>query len=406
MQRLSISLLLLITLLAGFTAGVVHKRPIASTPVVERPADVETARAFFRALNDALSGASTDPLSALLADYYVQHELGSEETQSAEGLLERLESIARSSPSIRLEVESIEFLGSSLIVTVRRTPPPAIRVAGMHVEQPAEERGYDILRIVQGQVIERWTSGIRWLEAVTFDDLALHTYGLVGTAPVMKRIVMPPGSQLSWKSGAQAMLYVESGSARLTTSVSGGEAATVPLEGGMAMAIPAGATHRLRSGGGDPLAMLIYSSPSLPAPTYSSQMGGARANTPPDLDVFDAWDEGVTQTVLWHEDLVGDGLDRVHRGGRIVLPAGEAVDLRSEPGALLLVSIDGGGIEIAAPGGTISILAADATSPDPKSVARIDASHAALIDTNAPISVQNTTHAPLTILLIAIEPNP
>ncbi len=406
MQRLSIVLLLMIVLLAGFTAGIACNRPIASAPVLERPADVETARAFYRALNDALSGAGTEPLSALLANYYVQHEVGTEETQSAEAFLERLGTIARSSPGIRLDIESIESLGSSLVVTVRRTPAAAIRVAGLAVEQPVEEHGYDVLRIVQGKVIERWTSGIGRLEATTFDDLTLHTYGLVGVTPAMERIVMPVGTQLSWTSGAQAMLFVESGSARITASVSGEETAMATLDGGMAMAIPADASHRVRSVGGDDLAMLIYASPSNTAPTYSSQMGAARTNTTPALEVFDEWDEGVAQTVLWQEDLEGAGLDRVHRAGRIVLPAGEAVDILPEPGALVLVSSDGGGIEIAAPGGAISTLAVDASPKKLDSVARIDASRAAFIDANGPISVQNTTHDPLTLLLIAIEPAP
>src|SRR6476646_6567794 len=118
MHRSSVGLLLVIVLLAGFTAGIAFGRPIASNSTAGQPADIETARAFDRALNEALSGSDTDGLSALLASSFMEHEVGSGETQSAEAFLERLGMIARSSPGVRLEADSIETLGTNLIVAV------------------------------------------------------------------------------------------------------------------------------------------------------------------------------------------------------------------------------------------------------------------------------------------------
>ena len=163
----------------------------------------------------------------------MEHEVGSGETQSAEAFLERLGMIARSSPGVRLEVDSIETLGTNLIVAVHQTQATPAHVAGLAIEPPTDGGSYDVLRTVNGNVVDRWTSGFDRLDVTTFDAAAIHTSGSIGMTPVLKRIVIPAGAQLSWKSGAQAMVFVEAGSARMTTIVSGQEATTVTLDPGM-----------------------------------------------------------------------------------------------------------------------------------------------------------------------------
>ncbi len=319
MQRTSVVLLLMIMLLAGFAARMAFDRPAVSNSTAGRPADIETARAFYRALNEALAGSDTAGLSALLGGSFMEHEVGPGETQSAEALLARLGMIARSSPGIRLEVDSIETLGSSLIVAVHQTGASPTLVAGLAIEAPTDGGSYDVLRIAHGQVVDRWTAGFDWLDLTTFDDAAIHTSGSIGMTPALKRIVIPAGAELSWKSGAQAMLFVEAGSARMTTIVSGQEATTVTLDPGMALSIPAAASHRMRAAGGGDVRVLLYSAPANPPGNYFAPAGSAPNATAPAMDVFDGVEAGVTQAVLWQGNLPEVGWDRVHSGVRLVL---------------------------------------------------------------------------------------
>jgi mannose-6-phosphate isomerase-like protein (cupin superfamily) len=408
MQRVSVALLLVIALLAGFAARMAFDRPIASGPKPGPPADIETAHAFYRALDAVLTGSDTDELSAMLAGYFVEHEVGTGETRSAEAFLTRVQTIAQSAPGLRLEIDSVERLGSSLIVAVHQTQTSASQVAGLTIEEPVNVGTYEVLRIENGKVADRWTSGIDWLHATTFaeDTVALHTSGLVGITPVLKRIVIPAGAQLSWKSGAEAMLFVEAGSARMTTIVSGQEATTEMLEEGMAMAIPAAATHRLRAVSGEDVIVCVYSAPANPPANPYAPQGMSPNTNALARDVFDEDDGSVTQTMLWQGNLAEVGWDRLHHGGRLELPAGETVDLVPDPHTLVLVSIDRGSVEISTPGGTISTLGVDSIPEEWDGAARIDAAHGAFIDADDTISLRNSSEQPVAVLLIAIDATP
>jgi mannose-6-phosphate isomerase-like protein (cupin superfamily) len=297
-------------------------------------------------------------------------------------------------------------LGANLIVGVHQTQAAPAHVAGLAIEPFTDGGSYDVLRVERGKVVDRWTSGFDWLDATPFEEAALFTSGSIGMTPVLKRIVIPDGAQLSWKSGAQAMLFVETGTARMTTIVSGQEAATVTLDAGMAMAIPAAASHRLRAAGRDDVHVLLYSAPANPPGNYFAPAGSSTNTNAPAVDVFDEEDAGVTQTVLWQGNLAEVGWDRVHAGVRLVLPAGEAIDLIPPPRTLVLVSIDRGSIEIFAPGDTVSNLGADSTLEESDGIASIDAAHGAFIDAEGAISLQNTTMQPVVVLLIAMEGTP
>ena len=63
-------------------------------------------------------------------------------------------------------------------------------------------------------------------------------------------------------------------------------------------------------------------------------------------------------------------------------------------------------IEIFAPGGTISTLGADSFRDEWDNGARIDAAHAAFLDADGEISLQNTTRDAVVVLLIAMEGTP
>jgi redox-sensitive bicupin YhaK (pirin superfamily) len=178
------------------------------------------------------------------------------------------------------------------------------------------------------------------------------------------------------------------------------------LDAGMAMPIPAPASQRLRVAGGEDATVLIYLAPAnVPITSYAPQGIAPKTNALA-MDIIDGQNAGVSQTVLWQGNLAEVGWDRVHHGGRLVLPAGEAVELVPEPHTLVLVSIDGGSIEISTPDGTISTLGADSAPETSEGVARIDAAHGAFIDTDGGISLRNSSEQPVAVLLIAIDGTP
>jgi hypothetical protein len=202
------------------------------------------------------------------------------------------------------------------------------------------------------------------------------------------------------------MLFVETGSARITTIDSAQEATAVSLDAGMAMAIPAEASQRLRSVNRNGVTVLLYSAPANPPPNFYSPPGTAPNSSAPAVDIFDGPDAEMTQAVLWQGTLAEVGWDRVHRAGRLALPAGAVVDLVPAPGTFVIVSVDDGAIEIGAPGGTISTLGADQARVESGPGVPIDAAHAAFVDANGEISLRNTSEHPVALLLIAIDPTP
>lgn len=392
MQRLSFALLLAIALVAGMTAETIVNRPGAPATYSGLAASSETARAFYDALNEALAGGSTEALAALLAPGFVDHDASIGEAQSAEAFLERIGVLGQMPGVAPLSVESIETSGSSLIVQVSQTDPGPRSIAGVSVEQVGNQGVLEVLRAERGRVGDRWTPGIQWLQATEVEAAALHSSGQSGLATSLMRIAIPVGEDNWWYTIGPGFFLIESGSARIHTTHEDGDEETLQLERGAAVPVAAGDRVQIRSANGETVTALVY-----------ALMGNDVAEVAPAVDATDARSRGVTQTMLWSGPFPHSEESAAHRLGTLMLPTGMEAKLTGVAGATLLLAIESGAIEIAAPGGAVSVLGEDLWVAAYANFAAIDARRAASIARAGAITLRNVSEHPVTIVLVVIR---
>jgi len=393
MQRLSVSVLLVIALLAGIAVGMTLRGPSASVTPVSAAGGRDTALAFYDALNLTLSGGSADDLAALLSPSFRDRDALNGTARSASEFLQAVRTLGRTPGAAQLDVTTIEASGSSLIVSVQPSTPDPRIVAGVSIEQSVEPPAFDVLRVARGQVIDRWTAGINRLEATEFEDFALPVSALTDISTSLVRIAIPAGAVHQWRTVGPGFVLIESGSARIHADHFNGDEETLELEPGSATPVRAGQRVELRTLDREPVTALIYA---------VQRRGATEALLPvsaPATSVI-----GAKQTLLWSGPSPQSAEGTVHRLGTVLLPAGDEIRLAAPASATLLLSVDAGALDISAPESTIEILGDDFWPAGHESYARIDASRAASITADGEVILRNIADRPVRVLLITIEP--
>lgn len=396
MQRASLAVLFAITLVAGITAGTMLNRPEAVVSYSSVTGSDETAIAFYRALNQALAGAGTDALAALLAPGFRDHDASIGETQTSDAFLERMHTLGQTPGAAQLAVESIETSGSSLIVQVRQAGPRSRELAGVSVERREVLPNFETLRVAQGRVIDRWSAGITRLEATELEEIALRASGHTSMTTSLMRMDIPVGAVHRSIAERTGFLLIESGTATVQVVHRDGNEETYELDRGSAVSITPGDRVQLRSANDEPVMVLAY------ALTRRTAGRGPEEILP--VSALQAHSEGVTQSLLWNGTLAQTDAGTLHRGGTITLPPNDELRVTSRARSTLLLAIDSGTVEILAPGSEIEILGDDLWPADHDDIARIDADRAASVTPEGEIVLRNTTEYPVRVLLITIEP--
>ncbi len=392
MQRSFLALLLVLALVAGFTARSVFFQSARSSYVASEVAGQETAGAFYDALNDVLGGARTEPLAGLLSSIFVDHSSDTGTAQSADAFLNEVSAMGASPAQLRLEVLSIESAGGNLVVGIQQTRAGAVEVAGLTVEQPAPASHYEVLRVEQGKIVDRWAPEFRWLETFDSDDAAMSIASFSGFVTTLARVELIDSTEHAWLTEGIGAVIVESGSAILQITRGSEAPAPVVLQQGSITKIPNGLQARLRSADGKPLSVVIYVV-TRSGPADGSLPAGGVASVA----------TGGSHTVLWSGPLYWTQSATVHRPAWIVLPAGEGIELTRLPGSDLLIGVDAGVIEVGVAGGGIEILGEDRWPVSFEGVVEMDENQAGSISGDGAVFVRNTSDTPVTLVLISIK---
>lgn len=392
MQRLSYALLLVIALVAGLTVGTMADRPATPSTYSGFAGSPETGHAFYDALNLALAGGSADALAALLSPSFVDHDVGSGVSQSAAEFLDRVSLLGQTSNVAPMVVDEIEVSGSNLIVQLGRTTTVPRLVAGISIEQAWEQPTFEVLRVAQGRVIDRWSPGINRLEATELEDMVFNAPALVNAGTSLMRVDIPAGVIHRWHAAGAGFLLIESGSARMRAIHLNETEEIWDLDQGSAVLVKSGDRVQLRSTDGVPVTALIYA---------VVRRGATETLLP--ANALDAPPGGITQTMLLGGALPQTDMGTEHRAGTIVLPVGDEIRLTAPASATLLLAIDSGTLDISAPKSTIEILGDDLWPADHDDVARIDAGRAASVTAGGEITLRNTAEQPVRVLLITID---
>jgi hypothetical protein len=391
MKRLSLALLLAIALVTGVAAGTTFNGPEISSTYPGLSGSSETARAFYDGMNQALAGGGTDVLAALLGPGFLDHDKSIGEAQTAEAFLERIRMLGQERGVELLSVESVEVSGSSLIVHVAQGEPSPRALAGISIEQRASQPIFEVLRIVRGRIIDRWTPGIWWLHLTEFDDVVVQSSRAAGIATLVRTTIVGEAAH-GWISPGPGFLLIESGFAELQTIHADGVVESIQLERDSVAGIAPGDTLELWAAHGEPVTMLVYS-------TISREAAEAR----PSVSTINAQRAESEKSILWNGPTSLGEVSAGHRPGTFVLPAGKDVLLTGSTGATLLLAIDAGSVELTTPGGVASVLGDDTWPVDHPDVVNVEAHRAVAVIGASTVALRNVSEYPATILVVVIK---
>jgi hypothetical protein len=157
---------LLIALALMLLSGLVIGNLSALDPVGQRvdaipPASSGTSRtavSFYSAIDMLLSTGDASSLRNTVHPDFIDHSPLSPEPGNIETLEAWLLSIRASSPDLRFTVTEVIAQNDLIAVDLEQTSVPDVTIAGLPVTVPQATGGYELLRVENGLVSERWAS--------------------------------------------------------------------------------------------------------------------------------------------------------------------------------------------------------------------------------------------------------
>jgi hypothetical protein len=391
MQRASLVALLTIALLAGFTARAIFFSPSFPAGTTSGYAATRIGEAFYSTLNEALSGGPIEPLAALLAGTFRDHDPNTGATRTAAEFLDDVRAMGSSPQGVRFEPISVEASGESLVVGIDPDRGEPLQVAAMTVETELPGPHFETLRVVRGKIVDRWAPPMLWLEVANSSAAAIPLPALTDVLATLMRVTVSEGMAYEWGTTSSGFITIESGAGRWTASTMSSGDDPMGLLPGEFVAFSSGVQVGLRSVDGPVTALLL-----LTAPTPAADVLHQRVT-------LTEMTQGVSRSTLWTGLLSeSDSITR-YRPGRIVLPPNATLELRHAQGIDTLIAIDGGDLDIWSPASTITLLGSNQWPKEYTGAAQLDAGHAGAIVATESVTVRNLSDRPVALLVIAIE---
>lgn len=395
MQRALLASLIGLSLAIGLTAGAVAWRAATldrTTPDVGT-ADPAAGYAFYDGIDQILAGKSPAALVAAVSDDFIDHTGDDTTTRSRDDLIAQLTAFGASFPGTQIQVTDMQASASSLVAAIAPIAPRSQPVAGMNLTVEPSHGGYEVLRVRNGKVSERWTTGLPEATATSFDQATFATAATTNVESRLERIALPPGGTLAGALYGSALLLVEDGMVRLRMEYrdNAGEpqASATVLGPGSATAAVSGARIQLEGEGDAPAHLLLYS---------------ARRVAPVDLP-SPVLSKGSTSTLLWMNNLpLAEHGQWQTTVGSLQLPANGAVDLGVTPGTKLLVCSTGGPLQVLVHDGELWTLNSSFVPTEVGNASPIEAGTAANVTDATSISLREAPGEHGTVWLIAIAP--
>jgi hypothetical protein len=387
-----LALLLALAVLTGFSAqAMLFESPFVSDVAESSSPDVETATAFYRALDDAMRGEGTDALSGLLADLFVDHDSQSGAARSRADFLASFDLPGETRLPLGIEVLAIEPAGQSVIAHIQMERASQVELAGLSVEQAAHAPQVEVLRVDQGRILDRWAADARGLDVARPNVSSNLVHVFTGAVTTLERLELGMTTDYAWTADGAAMVIVESGAALLQISTRERMADPVELPAGTVRAIAHGDRARLRAADGGSASVLLYRASREVAYKDAQPMRvPPRANEP---DVA---------TLLWRGLLGWTNVESIHRPARLVLPAGSSIELSRPAGSALLIGADSGLVEVQIPGGGVETVEPGRLPKRSEGMTQIDASRAGWIVSDGDVTLWNRSDQPVALTMIVI----
>jgi mannose-6-phosphate isomerase-like protein (cupin superfamily) len=226
MPKAAACIALVLMLATGLTIGSLgaleRPEPAAGTIALSSEAASRTATAFYQAIDLALETGDLSGLRMTVHPDYVDHAQVLEGAGELKSLETWLLALREALPGSRLKVSEVAARDDLVAVDLELTGEPVSTLAGLAVRLPTFAGGYELLRIEDARVIERWASpalpGLLEPSIANLDELPVS--GWI-REPRIERIELGQGSSLEVPSHEGTVLIVESGSPQLKIASSG-----------------------------------------------------------------------------------------------------------------------------------------------------------------------------------------
>jgi hypothetical protein len=337
MQRVTQAALIGLTIAIVLTVGSLVWRAVSfdqHMPVLEA-VDPAIGHAFYDGINQVLAGTSTDALEAVVSPGFVDHGGDRHGDRSATKLVEELSAFRQSFPNTRVVVNGIESATGTLVASIAPVEPSGALVAGLPLTMKPLAGGYEVLRVQNGRVTERWSAGLPDIELWTIEEAGFRIGATSNGSTRLDRIELVAASSVKLTVQGQSVVMVESGSVRVDIQTAS-QSSIVKLETGQAVHLPGGSRIKLERAGNTTARLLRYSVQAV-VPTEPA---------PPEFS------GSTSSSVLWTSNLpsIENGLWTISIGtlqlptgaqGQLGEPEGGALVVYSESGSLRLETRDG-----------------------------------------------------------------
>jgi predicted ester cyclase/quercetin dioxygenase-like cupin family protein len=354
MPRSVVLVALILMLMTGLVLGQMSSlgQKMVQISATSDSGTAETARAFYRAINQYLQTGDAEHVEQLLAPGFVGHAPYLTGEESAVAFLQYLESMRSAFPGLRVEVSDLLAQAGAVVVDVTVTGDTNGTFYGLLLDAGAGVSGYEVLRVEGQQIAERW--GSREMPPLVRPVFAADLPIVADTIlePRVERLAWEPNGTLELVDYDGFLLMAESRgltyevvshpdpavtwTSPFTFSTGAGPVSEkrmiVELAPGDAVAFPAGMRLRMLNTGSEPASALTVS-----VRPVQFAMGGGLP-----YKVLES--TGVERSLLTGGGGVlarPENSPRSIAVGNIVLPPGSVIPRHATGDAELLVVIDG-----------------------------------------------------------------
>ncbi len=398
--------------LTGFMIGTFNSIDTPPPAVIPRasPSASRTAVAFYNAIDQLLKTGTMEDLRRIVDPNLVDHSHLSAGPGTVESLETYLLSVREFSPGLRFTVSEVLTQNDIIAVMLKRAGDPASTLAGLSVEQPGASTGYELLRIENDLVTERWASPS--LPGMLSTPVKIDNIDAASMVrePRIERLTFGLRAETNVTSHNGTILIAEQGELRLNLDsvitpaagtgregdLSGTETQagqTDALEPGKAMVIAPGTPYRLWNAG-DETATLIS--------ITLSQMEAAGYYAPNPTGGID--DSGISHQLLAGGTTILPGAHPLQlTAGYAVAAPGTTVSAHDVPATELLYVISGT-VQATLHKGFVFSTTDNQSLATENAVAEVQADQAISAGSGTRLSYQVTSAEAATFWLITIRP--
>lgn len=182
----------------------------SSQPVIVDAANPATVQRFYAAINELLASGDSAALERIVAPGYVEHRPAGDEIHGLRPLEEDLYAMRLAFPALRMEATAISGESELFALAVRYAGRLNTTLAGLEVELALPAERFEIVRVREQRVVERWADLPLTGSFVPLVPTMWIEPSPRPRQPALERVALQPGAKFEFQSNHGGMLVSES----------------------------------------------------------------------------------------------------------------------------------------------------------------------------------------------------